>query len=153
MRTALATRWSKRGRVRAHGVNADGRAWQIGMEQPDAMPQRVHYAAPLANRAMATSGDCRINFKRDGARYCHGIDPARRAPIDHGLASVTVVADDRMHVDALATALIVLGLNKGCALAEARGIAAYLIQRDGSALRDRMTSAFAALGGWRVAGA
>jgi len=141
------------GEVRARGVNADGRAWQIGIEQPDAMPQRAHYVAPLANRAMATSGDYRIYFERDGARYCHEIDPARGAPIDHGLASVTVVADDCMHADALATALIVLGLDKGFALAEAKGIAAYFIQRDGGALRDRLTSAFAALGGRRVADA
>jgi len=138
------------GEVRARGVNADGRAWQIGIERPDALPQRAHYVAPLAGRAMATSGDYRIYVEHDGTRYCHEIDPARGAPIDHGLASVTVVADDCMRADALATALIVLGLDKGLALAEANGIAAYFIQRNGAALRERMTNAFASFGGRRA---
>jgi FAD:protein FMN transferase len=141
------------GEVRARGVNADGRAWQIGIERPDELPQRAHYIAPLANRAMATSGDYRIFFEQDGARYCHEIDPVRGSPIDHGLASVTVVAGDCMNADALATALIVLGLDRGLALAEANGIAAYFIRRDKRALRDRATSVFAALGGRRVADA
>lgn len=135
------------GELRARGVNAEGAPWQIGIEQPDAFPQRARFIAPLADRAMATSGDYRIFVERDGARYCHEIDPTRAAPIDHGLASVTVVADDCLHADALATALIVLGLERGLALAEAHGIAAYFIQRDGARLRDRATIAFAALGG------
>lgn len=138
------------GEVRARGINADGRAWQIGIEQPDAVPQRARHVAPLAGQAMATSGDYRIYYEHDGKRYCHEIDPARAAPIDHGLASVTVVADDCMRADALATALIVLGPDAGFALAQSRGIAAYFIRRRAGALHDRMTSAFAALGGRRA---
>lgn len=139
------------GEVRARGRNADGLPWQIGIERPDATPRRPHFIAPLTGHAMATSGDYRIYVEHDGRRYCHEIDPARGAPIDHGLASVTVVTDDCMRADALATALIVLGADKGVRLAEANGIAAYFIQRDGKTLRDRMTTAFAALNGRRVA--
>jgi thiamine biosynthesis lipoprotein len=138
------------GEVRARGANADGQAWQIGIEQPDAWPQRAHYIAPLANGALATSGDYRIYYERDGRRYCHEIDPARAAPIEHGLASVSVVAADCMRADALATALIVLGLERGYAVAESRGIPAYFIQRRDGRLQDRMTTAFAALGGRRA---
>jgi len=141
------------GEVRTRGTNGQGRAWQIGIEAPDATPPRARYVVPLAGRAMATSGDYRIYYERDGTRYCHEIDPRRAAPIGHGLASVTVVADDCMRADALATALIVLGLEAGLALAETNGIAAYFIQREDNALRDRMTSAFAALGGQRLTGA
>ena len=134
------------GEVRTRGVNAAGAAWRIGIEEPDASPQRARWVVPLAGRAMATSGDYRNYFVEGGQRYSHEIDPASGAPIRHSLCSVTVVADDCMQADALATALIVLGADKGRALAESSGIAAQFIERlPGGGLRDSMTSAFAAL--------
>jgi thiamine biosynthesis lipoprotein len=133
------------GEVRARGINAEGRAWRIGVEEPDAMPQRARWIVPLAGRAMATSGDYRNYFIEDGRRYSHEIDPASGAPIRHGLCSVTVVADDCMQADALATALIVLGAERGKALAEASGVAAQFIERQPGGFRDSMTPAFAAL--------
>jgi thiamine biosynthesis lipoprotein len=134
------------GEVRTRGVNAQGQPWRIGIEQPDALPQRARWAVPLSDGAMATSGDYRNYFVEEGRRYSHEIDPVAGAPVRHGLASVTVVADDCMRADAMATALIVLGPERGRALAESTGIAAQFIQRgpDGS-LHDAMTPAFAAL--------
>lgn len=135
------------GEVRTAGRNAQGRPWQIGIEQPDAVPQRARLVVPLSGKAMATSGDYRIYFEQDGKRYSHEIDPRSGAPIDHGLASVTVVADDCLHADALATALIVMGPERGLALAQREHMAAHFIVRaaDGS-LRDHSSDAFAALG-------
>jgi thiamine biosynthesis lipoprotein len=97
---------------------------------------------------MATSGDYRIYFERDGRRYSHEIDPATGAPVTHRLASVSVVAEDCVYADAMATALFVLGPDRGFALADARKLAAYFIIRapDGT-LAERATPAFAALGG------
>jgi thiamine biosynthesis lipoprotein len=136
------------GEVRVRGRHADGRPWRIGIERPDAWPPRAHYVVPLAGGAMATSGDYRIYFEQDGKRYSHEIDPASGFPIDHRLASVTVVADDCMQADALATALIVLGPARGWALAQAQGLAAYFIEREADGhFTDRATPAFAALGG------
>jgi len=136
------------GEVRTRGRNAEGRAWQIAIERPDAMPQRPHFVVPLSGQSMATSGDYRIFFERDGQRYCHEIDPATGAPIRNGLASVSVVADDCAYADAMATGLIVLGAERGLALAEARGLAAYFIVREADGrLGVRQTRAFAALGG------
>jgi len=134
------------GEITALGVNASGRPWRIGIEEPDAWPQRARWVVELAGRAMATSGDYRNYFIEGGRRYSHEIDPASGAPIRHGLCSVTVVADTALQADGLATALIVLGEAKGRALAEASGIAAQFIERvpDGG-FRDSMTSAFAAL--------
>jgi thiamine biosynthesis lipoprotein len=134
------------GEVRTRGRNAEGRAWRIGIEEPDAVPQRARVVVPLSGRAMATSGDYRIYFEHGGRRYSHEIDPRTAAPIAHGLASVTVVADDCMSADALATALIVLGPQAGWALASRENLAAYFIVRgaDGR-LHDRATDAFAAL--------
>jgi thiamine biosynthesis lipoprotein len=46
----------------------------------------------------------------------HLIDPRTGRPVDHALASVTVIAADCMTADALATALFVLGENEGMAV-------------------------------------
>jgi thiamine biosynthesis lipoprotein len=133
------------GEVRTRGVNAAGMPWRIGIEEPDASPQRARWVVPLSGRSMATSGDYRNYFVEAGRRYSHEIDPATGAPIRHGLCSVTVVVDDCMQADALATALIVLGAERGRALAENSGIAAQFIERTPAGLRDSMTPAFAAL--------
>ena len=136
------------GEVRTRGVNAQGQPWRIGIEQPDAMPQRARLVVPLSGRAMATSGDYRNFFEANGRRYSHEIDPRTGAPIDHRLCSVTVVAEDCMRADALATALLVLGPDRGVRLAESLGLAAYFVERLGPGqYSDRQTGAFAALGG------
>jgi thiamine biosynthesis lipoprotein len=134
------------GEVRTAGHNAQGRPWQIGIEEPDAVPQRARLVVPLSGRAMATSGDYRIYFEQGGRRYSHEIDPQSGEPIVHGLASVTVVAPECMQADAWATALIVMGPDKGLALARRHGIAAHFIVRgrDGR-LVDHATDAFMAL--------
>ena len=136
------------GEVRTRGRNAAGRPWQIAIERPDAVPQRAHFIAPLSGQSLATSGDYRIFYEQDGRRYSHEIDPATGAPADHRLASVSVVAGDCAYADALATALFVLGPERGLALAESRGLAAHFIVRaaDGSFI-DRSSTTFAALGG------
>lgn len=139
------------GEVRTRGRNAEGMPWQIAIEAPDAMPQKPWFVVPLADRSLATSGDYRIYFEQDGRRYCHEIDPGKGRPIDHGLASVSVVAADCARADALATALIVMGETRGAAFAAERGIAAYFIVREGATLRAVASPAFAALGGRRIA--
>jgi thiamine biosynthesis lipoprotein len=136
------------GEVRTRGLNAAGEPWRIGVERPDAMPRQVHVVVPLSGLSMATSGDYRIFFERDGRRYSHEIDPTTDAPVTHRLASASVVHPDCVLADAWATALFVLGPEKGLALAEAQRLAAYFIvrQSDGGFV-DRQTPAFAALGG------
>lgn len=135
------------GEVRTRGRNAAGRPWQVAIEQPMAGPRRPRYVVPLSGSAIATSGDYRICFERDGHRYCHEIDPSTGRPMDNRLASVSVVAATGAEADALGK-LIVLGPEQAYAVAVARNLAAHFIVReaDGS-LRDSMTPAFAALGG------
>ena len=100
---------------------------------------------------LSTSGDYRNYFEQDGLRYSHEIDPASGTPIRHGLASVTVVAGDCVHADAMATALIVLGPTRGRALAEATDVAAQFIERGPQGrFTDSMTTAFAALAAMRT---
>ncbi len=117
------------GEVRTRGRNTGGHPWQIAIERPDAVPQRVHRVVPLSGLSLATSGDYRIFFEADGTRYCHEIDPATAQPIAHGLASTSVVAADCAFADAMATALIVMGPERGYALAVERNLAALFIVR------------------------
>jgi FAD:protein FMN transferase len=139
------------GEVRAKGVNADGVPWRIGIERPDAPDRTPHLVLPLADRALATSGDYRNWFAHEGRRYAHEIDPATGAPARHALASVSVVHPDCALADAWATALFVLGPENGHALAERERLAAYFIVRSpGGAFVERQSKAFAALGAQRV---
>ena len=134
------------GEVRTRGRNAQGRAWQIGIEEPDSVPQRARSVVPLSGLSLATSGDYRIYFEHAGRRYSHEIDPQTAAPIANGLASVSVVAESCMRADALATALIVMGPERGLALARQLGLPALFIvrQADGG-LHDVATPAYADL--------
>jgi thiamine biosynthesis lipoprotein len=140
------------GEVRARGVNADGVPWRIGVERPDAPDRMPHLVVPLAGRALATSGDYRNWFEHDGRRYSHEIDPALGAPVTHRLASVSVVHADCALADAWATALFVLGPERGYATAERERLAAYFIVRAPGAFVEHQTPAFAALGGHPAAG-
>lgn len=134
------------GEVRTHGRNASGAPWQIAIERPDAMPQRPQRVVPLSGLAMATSGDYRNYFERDGVRYCHEMDPVTGRPVRHALASVSVVAGTCGAADAWATALMVAGPEHGLALAEAHNLAAHFMVREPTGLREFSTPAFAALG-------
>jgi thiamine biosynthesis lipoprotein len=135
------------GEVRTRGRNAHGAPWQVAIEQPVPGPRIPRYVVPLSGQAIATSGDYRIFFERDGQRYSHEIDPATGRPIDGRLASVSVVASTGAWADALGK-LIVLGPERGYACALERGIAAHFIVREADGrLHDVATPAFAALGG------
>jgi FAD:protein FMN transferase len=135
------------GEVRTRGRNAQGAPWQVAIEQPVPGARRPRYVLPLSDLAVATSGDYRIFFERDGQRYSHEIDPATGRPIDHRLASVSVVATTGAWADALGK-LIVLGAERGHACAVEQNVAALFIVREPDGrLHDIMTPAFAALGG------
>lgn len=139
------------GEVRVRGNNASGRPWQIAIEEPDAVPQRPRYVVPLRDMSIATSGDYRIYFERDGTRYSHEIDPHTGRPMRAGLASVSVVSERCAVADALGK-LIVLGPHAAYARAVALDLAAYFVVReDDGRLRDVATPAFARLGGYRYA--
>jgi len=124
------------GEIRTRGRRPDGRYWQVGVERPDSDGRTVRQVLPLATGALATSGDYRNFFAEDGRRYSHIIDPRTGKPVRHGIASVTVHADDCMTADGWATALSVLGPEEGLALARDQGLAALFVLRDGDTLRD-----------------
>lgn len=111
-----------------------GMPWQVGIQVPDMIQEAILLAQPLnttpaSDQAMATSGDYRNYFEVDGIRYSHTIDPRSGRPIEHGLASISVIASNCMEADAWATAINVLGKEAGIALAEAEGLSILAVQR------------------------
>ena len=129
------------GDLRAEGRSGDGEPWRIGIEHPAPGRRTVHRVVSTESGGVATSGDYR-NFREiEGRRYSHAIDPHTGHPAEHGTVSVTVVATTAMRADALATALIVLGADKGMALAEREGVAAYFIEWHGDELVARHSTA------------
>jgi thiamine biosynthesis lipoprotein len=140
------------GEIRTRGQNAQGQAWQMAVEKPDAMPQQAYFILPLSGQSLATSGDYRNFYVHEGRRYTHEIDPSTAAPVHHTLASVSVVASDCTLADAWSTALFVAGPERGLALARQQGLAAYFVVRQGDGrFGSQATPAFAALGGRSVA--
>lgn len=130
------------GELRGRGYNAQGGVWRVGIERPAALgaPQRI---VRLGGQGLATSGDYRIFFERDGARYSHILDARHGRPVDHGLASVTVIAPTAMRADALSTALMVLGPEEGLELARRERVAAFFIARRGDGFVETASPEFA----------
>jgi thiamine biosynthesis lipoprotein len=133
------------GELRTAGTRADGKPWRIGIEQPDpTLP--IEFIIIPRNAAVATSGDYRNFYMLDERRISHTIDPVTARPVSHDLASVSVIAPSAALADALATALMVLGAERGHEFARAQNIAALFITRlhsqAGETLRSQMTPAF-----------
>lgn len=131
------------GEARTLGRNPQGGAWRIGLEHPEGGPP-VRVLA-LSGEAVATSGDYR-NFRMDGGRRLgHILDPRTGRPVEHGLASVTVVAASAAEADGLATLINVLGPQAGLRFVQRRNLAALLLTRGAEAgtpvLRESYTDA------------
>lgn len=131
------------GEVRACGRNARDSDWAIAIESPRRDSRGVARVVSLADAAMATSGDYRINFESAGRLYSHTIDPRTGYPVSHEGAAVTVVADTAAFADGIATALLVLGPVDGIEFAERENIAALFQLRVDGAINERMSSRFA----------
>ena len=121
------------GEVRVKGLNAEGRAWRVGVERPaQEGSRRIHKIISLRDTTIATSGDYRNRYLDDnGTLRSHTIDPRTGEPVNHLLASVSVIHPINMYADAWATALNVLGLEQGLKLANQHNIAAFFISREG----------------------
>jgi thiamine biosynthesis lipoprotein len=99
-------------------------AWRLGVEAPEeglAPGQKLSARVAVTNAALATSGNYRNAVEVDGRRVHHTMDPRTGEPALSDVASVSVVAPDCRTADALATAVMVLGSDRGLALLEAYG--------------------------------
>lgn len=132
------------GELRARGSMAAGKPWRVGIERPVEGRHVVGEIVALSNRAIATSGTTQDFFDQDGRHYSHIIDPKTARPVDTPPMAASVIADTTMEADAWATALVVLGPERGYSLAQARGIAALLVTASGPTFDVRVTDAFRA---------
>jgi thiamine biosynthesis lipoprotein len=133
------------GEVRVSG-NKAGQWWKVGIQVPDVERTEVMIAQSLnagggGDLAMATSGDYRNFFEVDGKRYSHTIDPRSGRPVEHSLASVSVMADNCMAADAWATAINVLGPVRGLAVAEREKLTVLLVNRTANGYEKLATGA------------
>jgi FAD:protein FMN transferase len=130
------------GELIGKGINTSQQAWQIGIEQANPLERSVQRIVGLDNVAMATSGDYRNYFEKDGIRYSHTIDPTTGKPINHRLAAVTVLHSSAMHADALATGFMVSGPEKSLTLANKIGVALYMIIKTSTGFEERYNELF-----------
>ncbi|MBL4812823.1 MAG: FAD:protein FMN transferase [Rhodobacteraceae bacterium] len=105
------------GEALACGARPDGTPWLIGVELPVPGKSLLLSRLALRDMAVASSGQYRNFATIDGQDMCHMIDPQTGMPISDPLLSVCVVDKSCMRADALATALMALGADKGRAMA------------------------------------
>ncbi len=133
------------GELRAAGTKAQGQPWRVAVERPVPGVREVEKVVPLRDMAIASSGDYRNFFEKDGTLYSHTLDPRTGRPVGHKLGSVTVLHSSCTTADGLATALNVLGPEKGLVFAEERELAVLFIVRTDNGVEEVMTPAFEAL--------
>lgn len=130
------------GELRVNGTKPDGSQWRLAIESPTVESRMVQKQFSIPAGAIATSGNYRNFYERNGQRYSHTIDPTTGKPVTHELASATVIAENCMLADAYATTLMVLGPEDGYNWATEHGLAAFFLIHDGEELRERATVEF-----------
>lgn len=118
------------GDISVIGRRPDGLPWRVGVQDPS-QPANLRWILPLDDQCVVTSGDYQRYFEQDGERWHHILDPHSGYPA-RGLRSVTVVGDDIVICDAIATAIFVLGWEHGRQLAlELDGVEVILVSDQG----------------------
>ena len=130
------------GEVMCGDRKPDNSKWSVGIEQPsdedsrdnerqmqrERKTQQIIY---LENESVVTSGNYRKFYIEDGVKYSHTIDPKTGRSVTHSLLSASVVAEDAVTADALATAFMVMGLERTQKFLQTHDqYAAYLIFSD-----------------------
>ena len=123
------------GEIVTLGINEKRLPWKIGVTKPvdDSLNtnQELQTVLNVTNKAMATSGNYRNFYYKNGKKYAHTIDPVTGYPVQHNILSATVIADNCATADAYATAFMVMGLDKAKAvLGRHPELMAYFIYSD-----------------------
>lgn len=123
------------GEIVVKGKNPKGSNWGIGVNKPvnDSLNinNEIETVLDISNIAMATSGNYRNFYLKEGKKYAHTIDPETGYPVQHSILSSTVLANDCATADAYATAFMVMGLEKAQALLSIHPeLQAYFIYAD-----------------------
>ena len=123
------------GEVDVKGENPSQGNWRIGINKPDddslSLNQDLQTILEVTDIGMATSGNYRNFYYKDGMKYAHTIDPKSGYPVQHSILSATVIAPDCMTADAYATSFMVMGLEQAKSFLQShRDLQAYLIYSD-----------------------
>lgn len=123
------------GEVVAHGISEKRVPWKIGVTKPSddslAVDKELQTVLNVKDMAMATSGNYRNFYYKNGKKYAHTIDPMTGYPVQHNILSATVLAKQCAEADAYATSFMVMGLDKARAVLEKHPkLMAYLIYAD-----------------------
>ena len=123
------------GEVVTSGISEKRVPWKIGVTKPSddslSVNNELQTVLNITDKAMATSGNYRNFYYKNGKKYAHTIDPATGYPVQHSLLSATVISDRCAKADAYATAFMVMGLEKAKkGLDRHRDLMAYLIYSD-----------------------
>lgn len=130
------------GEVRALGKK-NQTTWAIGIEKPTALlGGGIQKIVPLINKSIATSGSYRNYQKYGDEVFSHTIDPKSGYPVKHKLISVSVIASKCLIADGWATALMVLGPEKGLKYANKEGLLAYFLVKTDKGIHEIMTNPF-----------
>ncbi len=104
------------GEIVTKGINEKRLPWRIGVTKPvdDSLSvnQELQTVLKVTDKAMATSGNYRNFYYKNGKKYAHTIDPHTGYPVQHSILSATVLADNCATADGYATAFMVLGIEK-----------------------------------------
>ena len=104
------------GEIVTRGISEKRLPWKIGVTKPTEdslnVNQEIQTIINVTDKAMATSGNYRNFYYKNGRKYAHTIDPSTGYPVQHNILSSTVIADDCATADAYATAFMVMGLDK-----------------------------------------
>lgn len=119
------------GEIMARGGKPDGSSWVVGIEKPAPnwdSERVIQQRVALRDKGIVTSGSYRKYVERDGKRYSHCIDPTTGYPVEHNLLSATVIAENSVWADALASICMVMGLERSLELIGGMdGVEAYYI--------------------------
>ncbi|ADV43657.1 FAD:protein FMN transferase [Bacteroides helcogenes] len=137
------------GEVVVHGENPKKDLWRIGINKPIddslAVNQELQTVLQVTNLGIATSGNYRNYYYKDGKKYAHTIDPRTGYPVQHNILSATVIAKDCMSADAYATAFMVMGLEEAEHFANAHPDidACFIYSNDNGSFKSYFTKGMA----------
>jgi thiamine biosynthesis lipoprotein len=137
------------GEITCKGINDRGTPWITGIEDPQVQltERKVMVVVEVSDKAIATSGNYRNFYVKNGKKFTHTISPFTGYPVQHSLLSATVVADDCMTADGFATAFMVLGADPSIKILDNHPeLEAYFIFSDDQGeMKTFMTEGFKAI--------
>jgi thiamine biosynthesis lipoprotein len=136
------------GELKVKGKNKDGVKWKIAIDSPieNLQQRQLDTVVHISNRGIATSGNYRKFYVKDGVKYSHTLNPKTGKPVTHSLLSATVIADKCSSADGYATAFMVMGTEEALHFVKqhpALKLEVYLLYADEKGeIQHRMSDGF-----------